>query len=76
MNSAAKLSILVVIALTGCQAASVAPDPEIVYKTKMVDTACAWTRIITVAKEDVLTDETARQILAHDRAYKANCGKK
>lgn len=71
-------SLVKTFAVAGVLAACSTPppaEPVIVYKTKTIDTACNWTRVITVAKEDILTDDTARQILAHDRAWKANCGK-
>ena len=35
---------------------------------------CAWARPILVSKADVLTDQTARQILAHNEAGRALCG--
>jgi len=40
-----------------------------------VGTDCSWVKIITVSKDDVLTDETARQILAHDEKVLAVCGR-
>lgn len=36
---------------------------------------CGWVRPIYVSADDRLTDDTARQILAHDKAVKAVCGK-
>jgi len=36
-------------------------------------TSCASFAIITVSRDDVLTDETARQLLAHNRAYEVLC---
>ncbi|WP_186296888.1 hypothetical protein [Cupriavidus campinensis] len=50
------------------------PEPEIIVKTKVVDTACDWTRAIYVDKADVLTDATAEAILAHNRAGAKVCG--
>lgn len=44
------------------------------YQTKLVDTACDWTRPIYVDKADVLSDETAATILAHNRAGAKVCG--
>ncbi|WP_083253006.1 hypothetical protein [Burkholderia latens] len=49
-------------------------EPQIVTKTRIVDTACDWTRPIYVSKTDVLNDDTARQILAHNMAGAKNCG--
>lgn len=34
---------------------------------------CEWVRPILVSRADVLTDQTARDILAHNRAWEANC---
>lgn len=39
----------------------------------VVDTACKWVQFIYVNREDDMTATTARQILAHNRAVKANC---
>ncbi|HKT65944.1 MAG TPA: hypothetical protein VJR91_20430 [Burkholderia sp.] len=43
-------------------------------KTRVVDTACDWTRPIYVSKTDVLSDDTARAILAHNQAGAKVCG--
>ena len=43
-------------------------------RTKIVDTACDWTKPIYVDKADVLTNETAAAILAHNRAGAKVCG--
>lgn len=40
----------------------------------VIDTACKWVTFIYVNKDDDITAKTARQILAHNRAVKANCG--
>lgn len=48
--------------------------PEVQVKTRVIDTACDWTKPIFVSKTDVLSDETARQILAHNMAGEKNCG--
>lgn len=56
---------LMALLLTGC----VTPGPE----TKIVDTACAWTKPIYVSKSDILTDGTARQIVAHNETGAAIC---
>jgi hypothetical protein len=45
-----------------------------VVKTRTVDTACDWTKAIYVDKADVLTDDTAKAILAHNRAGAKVCG--
>jgi hypothetical protein len=36
---------------------------------------CAWTKIITISQADVLTDQTAREILAHNEKVEAICGR-
>jgi hypothetical protein len=41
-----------------------------------IDTACSWVRIITISKDDVLTDDTARQILIHDEQVERVCQSK
>jgi len=48
--------------------------PEIITKTRTVDTGCDWTKAIYVSKKDVLTDDTAKQIIAHNEAGAARCG--
>lgn len=35
---------------------------------------CGWAKPIYISKDDVLTDGTAKQILAHDRTGKSICG--
>lgn len=49
-------------------------EPQIVVKTRVTDTACEWTRPIYVSKTDVLSDDTARAILAHNMAGAKVCG--
>lgn len=36
--------------------------------------SCAWTAPIHVSAEDILTEETARQILIHNRTGRRLCG--
>lgn len=62
------------LALAGC--ASTCPPasaPEVVTKTRVVDTSCDWVKPIYLDKTDVLSDATARAILAHDQAGAKNC---
>lgn len=40
------------------------------------DTGCKWTKPIYVSQGDKLTDETARQILAHNKAWQSACAEK
>lgn len=35
--------------------------------------SCAWVKIITVSKQDVLTDETAKEILSHNQKVEEIC---
>ena len=36
-------------------------------------TECAWVKIITVSNDDKLTNETAAEILAHNRKVETVC---
>lgn len=45
-----------------------------VVQTRVVDTACDWTHPIYVDKADVLSDDTAKAILAHNRSGAKVCG--
>ena len=62
--------------LSGCCATSGVsrPEPQVIVQTKVTDTACDWTKPIYVDKADVLTDDTAKAILAHNRAGARICG--
>lgn len=42
-------------------------------KPVIVDTGCKWNKPIYVSKEDILTEGTARQILAHNEIWELNC---
>ncbi len=70
------LLLLASLTLTACCTTSGAnkPEPEVVYVPKVTDTACEWTRPIFVDKGDVLTDDTAKAILSHNRAGAKVCG--
>lgn len=57
-----------------CPAVAPAPQPEVIAKTRVIDTACDWVKPIYLDKTDVLSDETAKAILAHDQAGAKNCG--
>lgn len=63
-------------ATTGSETSEPPPAPEvrIVTQTKLVDTACDWVKPIFVSKGDVLSDETAAAILAHNQTGAKNCG--
>jgi hypothetical protein len=47
---------------------------KVVTQTRVVDTACDWTKPIFVSKTDVLSDDTAKAILAHNETGAKNCG--
>ncbi|SDV49840.1 hypothetical protein [Chitinasiproducens palmae] len=67
----------IALALAGCQSAPTAtPEPEVVYKTQTVDTACSWAKLIilTPAEAAALPDGVAQQVLAHDREWSKHCG--
>lgn len=53
------LVCLAIVTLSGCATTSA--------------TDCAWAQIITVSKDDVLTDQTAREILAHNEKVEVLC---
>lgn len=68
------LGLAASVLLAGC-AASCPPaqPPEIITKTRVADTACDWTRPIYLDKSDVLSDDTAKAILAHNQAGAKAC---
>ncbi|MFZ5401703.1 hypothetical protein ACOY97_03240 [Enterobacter asburiae] len=43
----------------------------------VIDTGCLWTRIIYLTNHDidVLDSQTKKDILAHNKAWQANCQK-
>jgi hypothetical protein len=63
------------LALTACQTCPTVTTPptEVITKTRVVDTSCDWVKPIYLDKTDVLSDETAKAILAHDQAGAKNC---
>lgn len=75
MNSKTGLSsVLACVLLAGC--ATDCPQtavPEVVAKTRIVDTSCDWVKPIYLDKSDVLSDATAKAILAHDQAGAKIC---
>ncbi|MBU9378693.1 hypothetical protein KTE93_01060 [Burkholderia gladioli] len=48
--------------------------PQVETRTKVIDTACSWTKPIYLDKSDVLSDATARAVLAHNQAGAKECG--
>ncbi|MGS0966836.1 hypothetical protein ACVCIH_05980 [Burkholderia glumae] len=73
MNFATIGLALSTLALAACAAAP-APAVQIETRTKVIDTGCTWTKPIYLNKADVLTDDTAAEILEHNRAGAKNCG--
>lgn len=41
----------------------------------VIDTACDWVKPIYISNADVLSDGTARQILALNQTWQKNCNK-
>ncbi|QTP33478.1 hypothetical protein B7759_02072 [Burkholderia glumae] len=60
------------LALAACQTAPTGTQVE--TRTKVIDTACNWTKPIYLDKADVLSDATAREILEHNLTGAKNCG--
>lgn len=65
---------LVVLVLTACSSTAPVRAPVVETRTKVVDTACNWTKPIYLDKTDVLSDATARAVLAHNLAGSKICG--
>ncbi len=42
----------------------------------VIDSSCSWAKVILIGKQDVLTDATARQLIAHNRLVEKNCPNK
>lgn len=75
MNCKTGLSLSLLALLVGCAApACPTTTPEVVTKTRVVDTSCDWVKPIYLDKTDVLSDSTAKAILAHDEAGQKACG--
>ena len=41
----------------------------------VVTDGCSWVQTITVSRQDVLTDQTAKEILAHNEKVEKFCGR-
>lgn len=54
------LFLSLTMSLTGCAATNVISP-------------CAWVKVITVSKDDALTAQTAREILAHNEKVEEIC---
>lgn len=75
MNFRIGLASSALFALAACQTCPTVttPPPEVITKTRVVDTSCDWVKPIYLDKTDVLSDATAKAILAHDQAGAKNC---
>lgn len=65
--------LLLSCAATG-QSEPAAACAPIVLPPKIIDTGCDWMTPIFVSKTDVLSDATAKAILAYDKTGAAKCG--
>jgi hypothetical protein len=73
MNWKTGLALSALALLAGCAASCPPAAPEVVTKTRIVDTSCDWVKPIYLDKSDVLSDATAKAILAHDQAGAKAC---
>lgn len=66
---------VLVLSMSGCATPDCPPppQPEVVTKTRIVDTSCDWAKPIYLDKTDVLSDATAKAILAYDQAGVKAC---
>lgn len=62
--------VMLALLLISCAQSIPVTKPPV---TKVIDTGCSWTGLILISKKDVLSDGTARQILAHNETWEANC---
>jgi hypothetical protein len=72
-------SLALLAALGGCGGVPPAPAPEplvpeVVTKTRIVDTGCQWVKPIYPAPADIIADSTAAQINGHNAAGVSHCG--
>lgn len=76
MNFRTGLAVSALAALTACKACPTVqqPAPEVVTKTRVVDTSCDGVKPIYLDKTDVLSDSTSAEILAHNKWGAAKCG--
>lgn len=75
MNSKTGLSLSLTVLLMACAATECPPAvvPDTITRTRIVDTSCDWVKPIYLDKTDVLSDATAKAILAHDQAGAKAC---
>jgi hypothetical protein len=65
------ICVAIIASMTGCATTA---EPEVIVKTRTIDTGCQWTKPIYVDRKAVLTDDMAKDILAHNEAGKERCG--
>ena len=83
MNSVAKISLLLCALGTGCathkettaEKVEAKVNPVVQPEVRVIDTSCDWIKIITVSNKDILTPETAQQILTDDKTKQKHCPK-
>lgn len=73
MNFATIGLALSALVLAACAAAP-APAVQVETRTKVIDTGCTWTKPIYLNKADILVQDTAEEILSHNRAGAERCG--
>ena len=67
------LAVLIVLCVQGCSAGlSHLPSAQEVVGVPVVD-GCSWVRPVYLSTEDVLTDETARQVLVLNETWERVC---
>ena len=67
------LAVLIALCVQGCSAGlSNLPSAEGLAQEVVVD-GCSWVRPVYLSTEDVLTDETARQVLVLNETWEKVC---
>jgi hypothetical protein len=66
--------LITLLWMSGCAVGNETKPPEVVTRTKVVDTACQWVKPIYPSAADVLTDGTAKQIVDHNETGEKRCG--
>ena len=67
------LAVLIALCVQGCSAGlSSLPSAEGLAQSGAVD-GCSWVRPVYLSTEDVLTDETARQVLLLNETWERVC---
>jgi hypothetical protein len=66
-------ALIALMLLSGCAMNCPTPAPPLV-QVQTIDTGCDWDAAILTHQGDVLTDATAKAILAHDQVGAKRCG--